>query len=215
MSDASFTDFDFEAGRLDDLITQQAHGLDKQLYVQFYRHAELNSFRTKEQGRKIFEECVYVRILAPANRLLIIERQATDEDKLRFKNQYGHFLDKGESLQEGTPLSEFPSLTPAQVLEMRHLKVETVEQLAGIPDTTAQLLGTGGQDLKQRAIKFLDRTRSSEQLSETVRTLEKQLAILLAERALTAAAPAATVTVTAAPLIKERADDTRPIITSK
>ena len=201
MSDTSYTDFDFEAGRLDDLITQQTHGLDKQLYVQFFKHAELNSFRTRQEGRKIFEECVYIRILAPANRLLIIERQATDEDKLRFVKQYTQFLDKGESLQEGTPLSEFPGLTPAQVLEMRHLKVETVEQLAGIPDTTAQLLGTGGQDLKQRAMKFLDRTRNSEQLSETVRALQKQLDALLAERAQAAAAPPAAVTITAAPLV--------------
>ena len=200
MSETSFTDFDFESNRLDDLTSQQAHGLDKQLHVQFYRHAELNSFRTRSEGRKIFEECVYIRILAPANRLLIIERQATDEDKLRFSRHYGQFLEKGECLQEGTPLSEFPSLSPAQVLEMRHLKLDTVEQLANIPDTTAQLLGTGGQDLKQRAIKFLDRTRNSEQLSETVRDLQKKLDTILAERALVAEAPPAIVTVTTVPL---------------
>jgi hypothetical protein len=191
MSDEmSATDFDFEANRLEQLSSQQTHGLDSQLHVQFYRHAELNSHKTREAGRKIFEECVYIRILSPANRLLIIERRVTDDDKLRFAKQYGRFLDQGESLQVGTPLSEFPGLSPAQVLEMRHLKVETVEQLAGIPDTTAQLLGTGGQDLKQRAIKFLDRSRSNEELSETVRELRTQLDRLLAERsAVTEVAP--------------------------
>ena len=200
MSETSFTDFDFESNRLDDLTSQQAHGLDKQLHIQFYRHAELNSFRTQSEGRKIFEECVYIRILAPANRLLIIERKATDDDKVRFSKHYGQFLEKGECLQEGTPLSEFPGLSPAQVLEMRHLKLDTVEQLANIPDTTAQLLGTGGQEMKQRAIKFLDRTRNSEQLSETVRDLQKKLDTLLAERAVVAEAPPAIVTVTTVPL---------------
>ena len=188
MSDTpSYTDFDFESARLEQLSSQQAHGLDSQLHVQFYKHAEQNSFQTREQGRKIFDECVYVRILSPANRLLIIERRVTDDDKLRFSKQYGQFLEKGESLQVGTPLSEFPGLSPAQVLEMRHLKVETVEQLAGIPDTTAQLLGTGGQELKQRAIKYLARSANSEQLSEQVLELQKQLAVLMAERAATGA----------------------------
>lgn len=187
----SFTDFDFEAQRLDALASQQAHGLDGQLHVQFYKHAELNSFKTAEAGRKIFDECVYVRILAPANRLLIIERRATDDDKLRFQRQYRRFLDTGEVLQEGTPLSEFPGLTPAQVLELRHLKLDTVEQLAGIPDTTAQLLGTGGQELKQRAIRFLDKFQNAEKLSSEVRDLRAQLDALLAERnAVKEAAPA-------------------------
>lgn len=203
MSEISSSDFDFEADRLNALSSQQANSLDAQLYVQFYRHAELNSFQTREQGRKIFEECVYIRILIPANRLNIIERRATDEDKLRFSRQYTQFLDKGESLQIGTPLSEFPGMSPAQVLELRHLKVETVEQLAGIPDTTAQLMGTGGQELKQRAIKFLDRSANAEKLSDEVRDLRRQLDALLAERG--QAAQAVTdngVKVTAAPTVK-------------
>jgi len=205
MADTSYTDFDFESARLEELSSQQAHGLDNQLHVQFYKHAELNSFRTREEGRKIFEECVYVRILSPANRLLIIERRVTDEDKLRFSKQYGQFLEKGESLQVGTPLSEFPGLSPAQVLEMRHLKVETVEQLAGIPDTTAQLLGTGGTDLKMRAIKYLARSANSEQLSEQVRDLQTQLAVLMAERAATAVVVSKDVVITSTPVALPKA----------
>jgi len=205
MADTSYTDFDFESARLEELSSQQAHGLDNQLHVQFYKHAELNSFRTREEGRKIFEECVYVRILSPANRLLIIERRVTDEDKLRLSTHYGQYLEKGESLQVGTPLSEFPGLSPAQVLEMRHLKVETVEQLAGIPDTTAQLLGTGGTDLKMRAIKYLARSANSEQLSEQVRDLQTQLAVLMAERAATAVVVSKDVVITSTPVALPKA----------
>lgn len=183
MSEISVSDFDFEEQRLTALSSQQTQSLDAQLYVQFFKHAELNSFKTREQGRKIFEECIYIRILIPANRLNIIERKATDEDKIRFARSYTQFLDKGESLQIGTLLDQLPGLSASQVLELKHLKVETVEQLAGVPDTTAQLLGTGGQELKLRARKFLDRSANSEQLSETVRTLQGQLAVLMAERA--------------------------------
>lgn len=183
MSEMSFSDFDFEDARLNQLASQQVNSLDNQLYVQFYRHAELDSFRTREEGRKIFNEYIYTRILIPANRLNIIERRTTDEDKLRFARQYTQFLDKGEQLQVGTPLDQLQNLSAAQVLELRHLKVETVEQLAGLPDTTAQMLGTGGQELKQRAIRFLDRTGNAEVLSDKVRSLTAQLEILMAERA--------------------------------
>lgn len=202
MADISVSDFDFEAERLGKLSSQQAQSLDSQLYVQFYKHAELNSFQTKVQGRKIFEEYVYLRILIPANRLNIIERRATDEDKIRFQRQYTQFLDKGECLQVGTPLDSLPNLSQSQVLELRHLKVETVEQLAGIPDTTVQLLGTGGQELKQRALKFLDRTANSEVLSEQVRDLQKQLALLMTDRSKVEQSVDTSVKVTAGPVAK-------------
>jgi hypothetical protein len=181
----SVSDFDFEADRLKDLSSQQAHALDRQLHIQFYKHAELNSFATREEGRKIFEEHVYIRILTPANRLNIIERRATDDDKIRFEAAYAKFLTSGEQLQTGTPLSELPGMSAAQVLEMRHLKVETIEQLAGIPDTTAQLLGAGGQELKQRALRYLARFANAENQANEIADLRAKLEMLLAERAKT------------------------------
>lgn len=192
MSDnISATDFDFEANRLNDLASQQHQKLDHQLHVQFYPHAELNSFRTRAEGRKIFDEKVYIRILAPANRLNVVEREATDDDKLRFARQYKQYLDNAEQLQSGTPLSELPSITQAQVLELKHLKVETVEQLAGVADGTAQLLGTGGMELKMRAQRYLDRTANNEELATTVRAQAAQIAELkkLIEERTAAAAP--------------------------
>lgn len=175
MSDISSTDFDFEEERMQEMAKGQNQKLDSQLHVQFYKHAELNSFETQKQGRKIFAEHVYVRILMPANRLNVIERKATEEDRARFRRQFVAFVEKGETLQMGTPLEQLTTITPAQVLELKHLKVDTVEQLAGMADSTAQLLGTGGTELKQRAQRFLDRTGDSESLSAEVRSLRAQL----------------------------------------
>lgn len=200
MSDVlSATDFDFEAQRLNDLASQQAWGLDKGLHVQFYKHAELNSFRTQEAGRKIFDEHVYIRILMPANRLNVIERRATEEDKTRFAAHYTRFLQGAEQLQTGTQLSELPGLTAAQVLEFRALKVDTVEQLAALPDTTVSLIGVGGQMLKQQAIRFLDARANSLELSQEVRDLKEELEGLrrqMREAAAAAATASAQITVT-------------------
>lgn len=198
----SVTDFQFEEERLKDLSSGQIDKLDHQLNVTFYKHAELNSWasRPKEEGgegRKIFEEFVYIRILMPANRLNVIERRATPDDIKRFARQYKAFVEKGEKLVIGTPLDQMPSLTSAQVLEFKSLNIDTVEQLAGIPDSTAQLLGVGGQDIKRRAQLFLDRATSNETLAAENRELREKLEAFLKQGQAAAAAastPAAVVT---------------------
>ncbi len=195
----SATDFDFEAKRIGEIAMEPARKLDNQLHVQFYKHGELNSFASREAGRKIFEDFTYIRIMAPANRSSIVERRATDDDKMRFSAQYARYLQGMEQLASGTPLTELPSLTPSQVMELRALKVTTVEQLGGLPDTTVQILGTGGQELKQRALRYLDKTTDASKQGDRIRSLEQQLAELLAERAVErekAAAAPAQVTVT-------------------
>jgi nucleotidyltransferase/DNA polymerase involved in DNA repair len=179
----SVSDFDFEAERLADLSRGQAHSLDSQLHAQFYKHAELNAFKSREQGRKIFEEKVYIRILIPANRLNIIEREASDMDKQRFRRQWEAFLKGAEQLVSGTPLSEIPGITKSQELELRSLKVETAEQLAGIADSTVQLLGTGGPELKRRAQVYLATRSGNEKLVEELNEVKRQLAELVAAKA--------------------------------
>lgn len=174
----SSTDFDFEAGRLMDLSSQQAWKLDSSLNVQFYKHAELNTFESKQAGRKIFDEHVYIRILTPANRLNVIERRATDEDRQRFARQFRAFMERGEQLMSGTPLSELPGMSPGRILEFNALKVETVEQLAGMPDSTVQLLGTGGSTLKQLAVRFLDERANSKELSAENREMRARISEL-------------------------------------
>ena len=178
----SYSDFEIEEERMREITQRGAHALDHQLHVRFYKHAELNSFRSKEEGRKIFDEHVYIMIVARANRLNEINRRATDDDKVRFAKQYQAYLQNQEQLQSGTPLRDLRSLTASQVMELNAVKVTTIEQLAGLPDATVQTLGTGGADLKRRAQVFLDRYAQGEAQGERIRSLEAQLEELLAER---------------------------------
>jgi hypothetical protein len=193
----SFTDFELEEARAIEMATQPARKLDHQLNVQFYKHAELNAFESRKQNRKIFDDHIYIRIMAPANRLMMIERRASDEDKLRFSTQYSRFFKGQTQLSSGTPLSELHTISAAQVMELKALNVETIEQLAGIPDTTAQLMGVGGLEIKRRAQRFMDLSTDKTVQGEKIRNLETQLAELLAERQATQAAQA-----TAQPTVK-------------
>jgi len=171
------TDFQDEEQRMLDIATQKAYAQDATLHVRFYKRAVLNAFRTREEGRKIFDDKVYVEIIAPANRLNVIDREATDEDKVRFSRALAAFFAQQDQLVSGTPLSELPTLTPGQVAELNALKVFTVEQLSNVADTTVQLLGTGGQELKQRAIRFLAKTDDNATLRTDVNSLREQLEI--------------------------------------
>lgn len=187
----NYTDFEMEEAKLVALAVEPARKGDNQLRARFYKHAELNSFRSKQEGRKIFEDFTYIEILSPANLKSIIQRRASDDDKMRFRPQYTRYLQGQEQLSIGTPINELPGLTTSQVMELRALRVETVEQLAGMPDTTMQLLGTGGQSLKQSAIRFMDKVADSTKQGEQIRTLEAQLKQLLEERAAERVAAAA------------------------
>lgn len=177
--DIPTSDFEADEALLADLSTQQAWKLDAQLRVRFYRRAESNASASKAAGRKIFDDHVYIEILSPANRLNVIDRRATDEDRKRFHKQFVHFVASGEQLVTGTPLSELPTILPSQVLELKAFKVDTIEQLAGMPDHTVQMLGTGGTDLKQRAVRYLAQRISNETLSDENKDLKRQLETLL------------------------------------
>lgn len=173
--DLPITDFEDEAQRMLDLATQRAYAQDHMLHVRFYKRAVLNAFRSREEGRKIFEDRLYVEIISPANRLNVVDREATDEDKQRFNRALTAYFAQHDQMVSGTPLSELTTLTPGQVAELNAMKIMTVEQLAGVADSTIQLVGTGGQELKQRAIRFLAQTDNNAALRTDVNALREQL----------------------------------------
>lgn len=175
----SFTDFDAEEAKLVEMATSPMYKLDGQLHVKFYKHAELNSFESRLKGRKIYEERIYVRIQSPANRATVIECRATDAHKTRFARQYTQFLKGLTQIAKGTPLGELTTLSPAQILELNALNVETVEQLAEMPDSVTQILGTGGMELKLRAQRFLATHTTLDEQGSRIAKLEAEL---LAER---------------------------------
>lgn len=183
MADYSFTDFELEDQVLGQIAENATRGLDAQLSVQFFRHAELNAAASREANRKIFDDHVYIRIMMPANRLNEVVRRATEADKLRFQRLYTAFIQNGEQLVTGTPLDQLSNMTAGQVLELKALKIDTVEQLANLPDTTAQLLGTGGLELKRRAGVYLAKSTDATKLYDEMAAMKAELARLTAAAA--------------------------------
>jgi hypothetical protein len=129
---------------------------DETLLVQFYTRPHLNQTKTTEAGRPIYEDAEYIRILQPGNKDSIIERPARDTDRQRFPKHYQHFKSRQEGeFMSGTPLSEWPGVSRAQVEELKYFNIHTLEQLVGMPDVQAQKI-MGVNLLKDRAKKYLE-----------------------------------------------------------
>jgi len=157
--------------------TEPRYAMDSKLHVQFYIRPVLSETKSEEAQRPIFLDIEHVRILVPGDKLNIIDRIASPDDKARFADHYKKFkAGIGEQIV-GTRLEAVPWMTRSKVEEYKYFGIFTVEQLASASDETGQKF-PGFQADKQKALKFLDATTGTNaQLDE----LRKQVAELTAK----------------------------------
>jgi hypothetical protein len=155
------------------------HG-DENLLVKFFNNPRLNSVKTKDAGRPIFEEVPYVQIMQPGNKDSIVIRPATDMDKARFKEHYRKFEAREDQEKvEGTLLDEWAGITRSQCEELKYLNIKTVEQLASVSDSNAQgIMGIGY--LKEKANKYIDDS-AGEATKEALADLQAKYESLMAQ----------------------------------
>ncbi len=182
--DGSFTDMAFaQPGQ------NQSHGLS----VTFYQHPVQNSAKTLEEGRPIFEDKDYVRIMVPGDKTTIIERpirighQEKDDNNM-FAREYNLYKQGKDQQVIGTPLSEWPVISRSQCKELEFFGVRTVEQLADMPDTAAQNFVGAGQ-LRDVAKRFISDAKDGAPLiqmqaelvsrDEKIEALEAQMGELI------------------------------------
>ncbi|MBF0625284.1 MAG: hypothetical protein HQL82_10830 [Magnetococcales bacterium] len=132
-----------------------SHGGDHQLHVEFFNQAVHNPHKSEQEGRPIFEDRAYVRIVTPGSRDEVV-RPVTLADQQRFVRQWERFQKLGAQSLEGTPLEQWPALGVGQVAEFKAQNIFTVEQLASLSDTGIANLGLGGREWTARARAFLD-----------------------------------------------------------
>lgn len=146
-TDGSFTAMAFETAQYN-----PEH--DKKLRVDFRLQPWMDENASAREGRPIFKDLEFVRIIVPGDRNTIIDREVWPSDRVRFAEKYRAFKEGREQESTGTSLEAWPSVTRAQVEELKFFKIKTVEQLADMDDS----LGTkfmGFQKLKQAAKDFL------------------------------------------------------------
>ncbi len=79
---------------------------DASLHVVFYSKPVQNMFQTEKEGRPIFRDVDYVRIMLPGDKNNIIDTFASDDHKRRFPLHWAHYQNQRTGGAEvGTPLS--------------------------------------------------------------------------------------------------------------
>lgn len=153
---------------------------DSLLHAQFYSKPVKQNFLTEKEGRPIFKDVDFVKIHTPGNQLNIIDVAVREEHKLRFPMQWARYQNgkKGDEQTIGTPLSQWPILTPAQVEELRGLKFFTVEAIAGASDERiAQIgmcVGMAPSAFRDRAKRFLTVAKDSAETEKFVDEIKKR-----------------------------------------
>jgi hypothetical protein len=156
---------------------------DHGLHVVFYTEAAEVPFKSEEQGRPIFDDFEYVRILIPGDNKTVIERIATDTDKKKYAAEYKRFKDglADENQASGTPIKEWGACRPSMAKEFAAQSIFTVEQLANLSDTSCQSFGMGAIEWREKAKAFLATTKdtaAAQKFAAENEDLRRQLADL-------------------------------------
>lgn len=133
---------------------------DHKLYVVFFMHPHKDEEKSLEEGRPMYKDEEYVRIMVPGDKDSVVIRPAREMDIGRFPKQYDAFK-KGEGeILEGTPLKAWPMITRSRVEELKFFGVRTVEDLAELADVHVQKFMAVGL-LKEQAKAYIQQAKEA------------------------------------------------------
>lgn len=122
----------------------------------FYLRPVQNNFMSEQEGRPIFDEKEYVEIIIPGNRGTTVDERVKQEHRDRWPQFYAAFKAGQELAPEGTALEHWPPLIRAQVEELKHFNIRTVEQIAALDDASlSRAIPMGGNALRDKAKRWL------------------------------------------------------------
>lgn len=153
---------------------------DDKLFVTFFKHPRKDEKATLKEGRPIYNDEDYVRIMVPGDKDSIVVRPARDQDKMRFAKQFAAYEQGEGEAHQGTPLKAWPMITRGQVEELKFFGVHTVEQLADLADIHVQkFMGIG--TLKEQAKAYIQQAKETAplvQLNAAVEAKDAEIAAL-------------------------------------
>lgn len=159
---------------------------DEKLFVRFRLDQVKNEQKSIEAGRHIYEDLACVRVQVPGDKDNVIDEPITLDRgvlsnpghpknyPLRFPKQWAAFkAGQSQEATSGTPLKHWPQIGRAEAAEMAYFGIHTVEQLAGMSDSTAQR-GMNWQSRKQAAQDFLSAAKDGAHLTQLRAELDKR-----------------------------------------
>lgn len=146
---------------------------DENLIVVFKEDAVPDMVATESSGYPKYRPADVITIWTPGDRFNKIEREATEQDKLRFKQRYDEFKSGQKPSETGCPLEMWPAINKALVMELKYHNIHTVEQLAALSDGNAQQVGPINE-LKRKALDYLKTAKDSEHINKMRAEISKR-----------------------------------------
>lgn len=166
-------------------LESDVQGADGRLAIKFYKYLQEDVVATLAEGRPMFKEVDYIKIVVPGDALSEIDRPVDEHDKNRFPIQWAKYLNRinEEGHYEGTPIAEWNLVSRSQAEQLRALKFHTVESIAQAGDNHIQsigmIAGMSPYTFRDKAKIFLESAKTAADFSHR----EEELDQLRAENA--------------------------------
>lgn len=161
MSDV-YTEFRPATGMDRASLDSQGYGMvqygpgDDKLLVGFYRRSIQNKAISQREGKPIYESRDYIKIQHPGESLNVVDREATPQDKARFRNHWARYQEGVQQTPAGIPLSLLFPVKPEIESMLRQYNIHTVEQLAGLSAHGIGTVGMGCQEWVNAAQRYME-----------------------------------------------------------
>lgn len=155
-------------------------GEDNQKVVVFYLRSIENVAKSKQQGTRIFENQVFIKIHEPGERLNIVDRPVRDEDKDRFPIQWSRFVQNKSQIPEGTLVDLLFPNNPAIADNLKTHGIYTIQQLAKLSANAIDTVGMGCQEWVNMADAYLRNASDGSafiKLQQEMKDLKQQIKI--------------------------------------
>ena len=151
---------------------EDRHRSDPKAFVRFFIHPTEIGIVDGLMKYKDVEMC---EIIVPGNQTNRPVKKVNDIIKRRFGQQYRRWKDSGhgETMLEGTMLSEVTWLTRSQVEELAYIHVRTLEQLAVLGDDVCARY-PGMYDLKKKASAFIKKAKNAAPILDLQKQLDQE-----------------------------------------
>lgn len=133
-------------------------------HIRFEVRAIENSQKTTEKGYKCYDDIDFAIMLVPGDRFFEFEQIVTPEVLTRWGNyqETRYRVDAYKAWKagqaaplNGTPLKEWPVISPSELRQLEMMHVFTVEDLADLSEEGIRRYGIGAQKLKQKAQSWI------------------------------------------------------------
>ena len=144
--------------------------------VTFKDEPVYQSFASKEQGKAVHIDQLFVEIIVPFKEKDSIYKPATDIEITKYPQAYEAYKNQEKIEQSGTVLQNWNYPSEAQIKMLLAHKVRTVEQVAALDDVACKRMGNGGRVLRDTAIKFVAQADGMDSVKDELKALKESSA---------------------------------------